>query len=118
MINDKIIRVSGTIEKSFSDPQSLIIVDQKVTTPFDVTNDEKSVKISTKNITANILRSTGEILFEDKSGQKLLQEQIGGGKIFKEYNCEQIHADGKPEKYKGWTTQQIFESPDDEAFFG
>ena len=118
VINDKIIRVSGTIEKSFSDPQSLIIVDQKESTPFDVTNDEKSVKISTKNVTANILRSTGEILFEDKSGQKLLQEQIGGGKIFKEYNCEQIHADGKPEKYKGWTTQQIFESPDDEAFFG
>jgi len=118
VINDKIIKVSATAEDNFKDQDSLIIVDQKRKTPFNISEDEEVIKLSTDAIIANILKKTGEISFTDKSGKKILQEQIGGGKKFTPYSCEQIHADGVPEKYKGWTTQSIFESPDEEAFFG
>ena len=118
IINDNIIRVSATSENSFPDPESLMIVDQAIKPEFEVSSEGEKIKLSTKNISAEILKSTGEILFSDKSGKKILQEQIGGGKTIKPYEVEQIHADGKPEKYKGWTTHQIFESPDDEAFYG
>ena len=118
VVNDKIIRVTATAEDNFKDQESLIIVDQKTKPSFEVSNDGDAVKVSTQNIVATVLKTTGEVCFTDKSGKKVLQEQIGGGKKFTPYTCEQIHADGKPETYKGWTTHQIFESPDDEAFYG
>ena len=118
VINDKIIRVSATAENNFKDPESLIIVDQNKKTSFDIYKEEDIINLSTKEIKARIKNTTGEITFIDNSGKTLLREQIGGGKIFKPYQCEQTHADGNPETYNGWTYQQIFESPDDEAFFG
>ena len=95
-----------------------MIVDQIPKKQYDVSSEGAQVIISTQNIISKISKTTGELIFTDKSGNTILQEQIGGGKTFKRYECEQIHANGKPEKYKGWTTKQIFESPDDEAFFG
>jgi len=118
VINDKIIRVTATAEDNFKDQESLIIVDQKTKPTFQTSNDVDSVKISTQNLVASVHKATGEVCFSDKSGKIILQEQIGGGKKFTPYTCEQIHADGKPETYHGWTTQQIFESPDNEAFYG
>ena len=119
VINDKIIRVSATAEDDFIDYESLIIVDQNEKTSFDILEDDEVIQLSTKDIIANILKTTGEIWFTDKKTDKIiLQEQIGGGKKFTPYKCEQTHADGKPETYNGWTTHQIFESPDDEAFYG
>ena len=119
VINDKIIRVSATAEDDFIDYESLIIVDQNEKTSFDIFEDDEVIQLSTKDIIANILKTTGEIWFTDKKTDKIiLQEQIGGGKKFTPYKCEQTHADGKPETYNGWTTHQIFESPDDEAFYG
>ena len=119
VINDKIIRVSATAEDDFIGHESLIIVDQKEKALFDILEDDEVVQLSTKDVSANILKTTGEIWFTDKKTNKIiLQEQIGGGKKFTPYKCEQTHADGKPETYNGWTTHQIFESPDDEAFYG
>ena len=118
VINDKIIRVSATLDENFADPQSLIIVDQNPIKEYNLADKGEEIEISIQNIIAKIQKGTGELLFTDKLGNTILQEQIGGGKTFKRYECKQIHSNGKPENYKGWTTQQIFESPDDEAFFG
>ena len=115
---DTVIRVTATAEKDFNDGESLIIVDQKKDVIFDTYEDNEVVKLWTNRVIANVLKSTGEVWFTDKLGNKILQEQIGGGKKFTPYTCEQTHFDGVPETYNGWTTQQIFESPDDEAFYG
>ena len=117
-INDNIIRVSATAEDDFNDHESLIIVDQEKKTSFEILEDDEIIQLSTKNIFANILKTTGEVWFTDKKDKIILKEQTGGGKKFTPYTCEQIHADGKPEVYNGWMTHQIFESPDDEAFYG
>ncbi|MCQ2257573.1 MAG: DUF5110 domain-containing protein [Bacteroidaceae bacterium] len=118
VMGEKIFRVSATAEDKFSDPQSLIIVDQKMETPYEVSNLGDTVTISTKSIKANVLASTGEVWFTDSVGNLIIHEQNGGGKEFKPYQCVQTHADGKEENYQGWTIRQVFESPDDEAFYG
>ena len=113
VINDKIIRVSATCEENFPDPKSLIIIDQNTKPEFNISENGEEIKLATNSLIAKILKTTGEISFTDKSGNTILQEQIGGGKTIKPYIVEQIHSDGKPETYKGWTTNHVFESPED-----
>ncbi len=115
---ENIIRVSATAEKKFADPQSLIIVDRDVDTPFDVEENGDTVTLSTAGLKARVLVSTGEICFYDKDGNAVLQEQKGGGKTFTPYEVTRTKADGSDQLYKGWTTRAVFESPEDEAFFG
>ena len=127
VMGEKIIRVSATAESKFADPQSLIIVPQHNRPAFWWVNFGDTVKVSTSEITANVLKSTGEVWFTDAQGNIILQEQKGGGKTFAPYTCEQTvwkaNADGPAEEavpttYTGWTTRAVFESPEDEAFYG
>ena len=118
VISPKIIHVSATAESRFADPKSLIIVPQKNDTPYEVKENGDIVTVSTGKINANVSTITGEVWFTDNTGKMILQEQKGGGKTFTPYSCEQIHADGTPEKYSGWSIRQVFESPADEAFYG
>ena len=118
VLGEKIIRVSATAENSFADPKSLIIVPQRERVAYSVSEKADTVIVQTKSLTAKVNGITGEVWFTDSKGNILLEEQKGGGKIFKPYSVTQIHADGRPEKYDGWTIQQIFESPADEAFYG
>ena len=117
-MGEKIIRVSATAEKQFADPQSLIIIDQQAKVPCEVTQQGDTVTLSTAAVRANVKASTGEVWFTDAEGRLIVQEQQGGGKTFTPYECTQTHADGTDETYKGWTVRQVFESPDDEAFYG
>jgi len=119
VVGDKIIQVSATAEKSFADKQSLIIVDQLAKTPYNIIEHGDTVTLSTRNLTANVLCSTGEVWFTDSLGKLIAKEQKGGGKTFAPYECKQTHADGKDETYKGWTIRQVFENLDDgEALYG
>lgn len=106
---ESIIRVSATPEKRFADPQSLIIIDRQEIPAFTVTSSGDTVTLSTDAVKANVLSSTGEVWFTDTEGNIILREQQGGGKSF-----SPVEADGT----KGWSYRQIFESPEDEAFYG
>jgi len=119
VMGEKIIKVSATAEKKFADNQSLIIVDQKMDTPYDVIENGDTISVKTSKISANVLCSTGEVWFTDSVGNLIVQEQKGGGKTFVPYECTQTHADGKDELYKGWSIRQVFENLDDEeALYG
>ncbi len=115
---ENIIRVSATREKKFADPQSLIIVDRDVNTPFTVTESGDTAILKTDFMQAHVLTTTGEVCFLYSTGDTILREQLGGGKTFRPYAVTREKADGKMQKYTGWTTRAIFESPEDEAFFG
>ncbi|MCD8282584.1 MAG: DUF5110 domain-containing protein [Prevotella sp.] len=137
---ENIIRVTATAEKTFADPQSLIIVDREVTTPlhnvgctrqsegklslrsfarhFDVEENGDTVTLSTSRLKARVLISTGEVAFLDSADNAVLQERESGGKTFAPYEVTRTTADGEDRLYKGWTTRAVFESPDGEAFFG
>ena len=108
VMGEKLIKVSATPQKRFADPESLVILPQE-DVEFSVSYADDIVTVSTGSVKANVLSTTGEIWFTDKDGNMILQEQKGGGKYF-----EPIEVEGT----SGYTFRQIFESPDDEAFYG
>ena len=128
VVSPDIIRVSATAEKKFADKESLIIVPQATDgVSYTMANNGDTVKVSTDKLDAYVLKSNGRVWFCDKQGNIILAEQAEGGKTLKPYECEQIvwtaNADGpmeqaNPTKYTGWTTQVVFDSPADEAFYG
>ena len=109
VMGEKLIRVSATPEGKFADPQSLIIVPGAEQTPFTVAQQGDTVTVSTDEVRASVLASTGEVWFTDEDGNLILQENKGGGKTF-----TPIEVEGT----RGYTVRQVFESPDDEAFYG
>ena len=109
VLGDKLIHVSATPEKKFADPESLVILEQERNTPFTVTSEDEVVTVATSAVKANVLVTTGEVWFTDPDGNVILKEQAGGGKSF-----EPIEVDGT----HGYSFRQVFESPEDEAFYG
>lgn len=109
-INDRVIKVSAIPEGEFSSEESLI-TDPELTFSGDfmVSEDSVFVTLSTKEIDAKVNKATGEVSFFDKSGNIILKENNGGGKSFIPIEVDGTH---------GYTLQQVFESPDDEAFYG
>ncbi|MBR2201793.1 MAG: DUF4968 domain-containing protein [Bacteroidales bacterium] len=117
VFGDRIIRVSATKDNAFKDPQSLAVVAQKCQPEFRVEQSGDTVKVITNALRANVLTSSGKVIFTDLNGNILLSE-ADGGRTFEPYQVTQTHADGKPETYKGWSYRQVFDSPDDEAIYG
>ena len=109
VVGDRLIHVSATPERRFADPESLIILPSQTETPFTVESSDDVVTVTTAALKANVRISTGEVWFSDLSGNVMLREEAGGGKTF-----EPIEVEGT----RGWTFRQVFESPDDEAFYG
>ena len=109
VLGDKLIRVSATPENKFADPQSLIIVPQTGTPEFTVTEDDGIVSVNTSAVVASVNQATGEVWFTDLEGNPILAEQAGGGKSFEPIEVEGTH---------GYTFRQVFDSPEDEAFYG
>ncbi len=109
VLGDKLIHVSATPDRKFADPQSLIIVPQTGATEFTVYEDDGVVSVKTAAVVASVSIATGEVWFTDLEGNPILAEQAGGGKTF-----EPIEVEGT----KGYSFRQVFESPEDEAFYG
>ncbi len=109
VMGEKLIRVSATPEKKFADPQSLVILPKTEEVPFEVESDGDVVTVSTAAVKANVRKTTGEVWFTDLSGNVILQERQGGGKSFEPIEVEGTH---------GYSFRQVFESPEDEAFYG
>lgn len=109
VMGERLIHVSATPEDEFTDKKSLIIVPQEKHTPFQVRQSGDTISVITKKLMASVLSSTGEVWFADEAGNIILRENKGGGKTFTPIGIE-----GK----KGYSIRQVFESPDDEAFYG
>ena len=109
VIGPKIIRVSATPEASFNDRKSLVVLPRKDRTPFTVEMEEGLVKVATDAVTARLDPADGKLTFTDASGKTLLASGSGGRMSF-----APIEVEGK----KAWSTQVVFDSPADEAFYG
>ena len=110
VINDRIIRVSATPEKQIPETKSLITVPQKMgQTPFTVMETDSTVTLTTAALKVIVSLKSGAVQFYDPEGRVLLSEKQGGGKTF-----TPIEVEGT----KGFTMRQVFDSPDDEAFYG
>ena len=109
VMGEKIIHLSATPERKFADPESLVIIPAKEKTGFAVEQNEDTITVSTSEIKANVLASTGEVWFTDMDGKVLLREDEGGGKSFSPIEVEGTN---------GYSFRQVFESPEDETFYG
>jgi len=111
VISDKIIHVIASPSTDFSTDKSLCIAKspELVTPVFEVDGDENYVTVSTAEIKAGVSLGSGQITFYDRNDNVILREPESGGKSFKPFSVEGTD---------GFSMQQIFESPVDEAFYG
>lgn len=123
VVNDRIIRVQATAEQSFRSKQSLIIVPQNSKAKYKVEEQGDDLIITTAAMRAVLNEATGQITFYDLKNQVLLKEVAQGGKTFKPFTVpdREIGVDiaKVPEAQKhGWSWRALFDSPDNEAFYG
>ena len=123
VVSDRIIRVQATAEQSFRNKQSLIIVPQKGKANYKVEEQGDDLIITTAAMRAVLNEATGQITFYDLKDQVLLKEVAQGGKTFKPFTVpdREIGVDiaKVPEAQKhGWSWRALFDSPDNEAFYG
>ncbi len=126
VMNDNIIRVRATSESALPVKKpSLMIVPQiaPAKKTYTISEDEQSVIVKAKNVTAVVNKATGAIVFFDATGKQLLKEAKDGKKFQnftvpeREYGVRNIG--GVTEEMKhGLTWQMLFDSPSDEAFYG
>ena len=123
VVNDRIIRVQATAEQGFRNKQSLIIVPQNSKAQYKVEEQGDDLIITTAAMRAVLNEATGQITFYDLKNQVLLKEVAQGGKTFKPFTVpdREIGVDiaKVPEAQKhGWSWRALFDSPDNEAFYG
>ena len=123
VVSDKIIRVQATAEQSFRNKQSLIIVPQESKAKYQVEEQGDNLVITTSAMRAVLNEATGHIAFYDLKGNVLLNEVAQGGKTFKPFTVPDremgVDIAKVPEAQKhGWSWHALFDSPDNEAFYG
>ena len=123
VVSDKIIRVQATAEPSFRNKQSLIIVPQNSKANYKVEEQGDNLVITTAAMRAVLNEATGHITFYDLKDHVLLNEVAQGGKTFKPFTVPDremgVDIAKVPETQKhGWSWRALFDSPDNEAFYG
>lgn len=110
VVSDKVIHVVATPSDDFSKKESLITsFTQTLTEGWSVNESDKEISLSTTELTAKISMETGEVSFVDKEGNPILSENNKGIK-----NFIPVEIDG----YKSNALHQVFNSDDNEAFYG
>lgn len=110
VMSDDIIRVVATPELEFSGRKSLCVIPQdKADVDFKVVENDGILELTTSKVKAQVSLQSGEVSFFDLNGKPLLQEEKGGHKKFTAIEVDNTC---------GYTFEQVFESPDDEAFYG
>ncbi len=108
--SENIIRIIAAPEKSFSDRRSLMVNKTKwESATWSLKQYQDSLEITTSKLAVHVNKKTGAISFYNSRGELLLQEKVDGGKIITPAEVMGEHT---------YHIQQIFNSPDDEAFYG
>ena len=109
VLGDELIHVSATPDQDFPNDSSLIIVPGIQPVPFTVDDTGDSITLKTALLKVRVSKANGGLIFKDKDGRRILAEAEGGGRSF-----VPIEVEGT----KGYSIRQLFDSPDDEAFYG
>lgn len=109
VVNDQIIRVVASPAGELTESKSLAVVDSLgKQVSFEVVEQNDSIILSTSRLKAKVSMATGDVKFYDENNRLILQERETG-KSFTPISVEGTD---------GYTFTQVFESPDDEAFYG
>ncbi len=127
VVSPEIIRVTATVENKFSTKESLIVLPQEKFSDWSVEENDGVITLSTSEITALVCEKTGIVTFKDAEGNILLQESKNGKSFSHVEDFPWLkHDDQNMHKHcvakdcfdSYYRVSDMFESPDDEAFFG
>jgi alpha-D-xyloside xylohydrolase len=102
VVSENIIRVASSPVDSIPSAESLVVLPSSSIPAFEVKENDDMLTISTSSIQAHVSLTSGQVSFTDKSGKTFLKEDAGGGTF-------------QPSSH---AIKQVFESEDDEAFYG
>jgi alpha-D-xyloside xylohydrolase len=102
VVSENIIRVVSSPVDSIPSNKSLVVLPNSSTPAFEVKEIDDTLTISTSSIQAHVSLATGQVSFTDKSGKTFLKEAASGGSF----------------QTSSHAVKQVFESEDDEAFYG
>ena len=124
IINDQIIRVRATSKEQLPDkPASLMIVPQTSKAKGTIADEGATMVVKTARVKAVVEKSTGSLTFYDSEGKQLLHEATDG-KQFWDFTVPErelgIKGGKQPTQQQrhGLTWRMLFDSTDDEAFYG
>ena len=107
---ENIIRVIAAQDTPFSKRPSLMTnLTQWAPVPWSVKTNAGEVEISTAKVTVRVNSLSGEVAFYSPHDRLLLHEKTGGGKII---TAAEVMGE------QTFHIRQLFDSPDDEAFYG
>jgi alpha-D-xyloside xylohydrolase len=109
VIGNNIIRVMATPTTFGVKNKSLIIVPQETTPNFTVQDVNGTVQVITATLIVTVSAYDGHVAFFDKKTGKVLLNEAVEGKTFKPITVEGTN---------GVTWREVFDSSDDEAFYG
>ncbi len=110
IISDKIIQVISTPGNDIEKEPSLIIEDEgKSSSDWQLTEEGKSLIITTAYLQARVDAATGVVTFSDKNGKAILREEPGSYQAFSpvQYGNEKVYQ-----------LKKVFQAGEDEAFYG
>ena len=109
-LSQNIIHVIASPAKRPSQDKSLCVISHpRPGLKYNVTISGDTLILSTSALKAEVSLSTGQVVFRNANGKVLLAEHAGGGKSFSPISVEGT---------SGYSMRQVFESPEDEAFYG
>ena len=110
VINPDIIRVVATTQNSFTNDESLMVInDLNGFNDWQVKEKDGEIVVETDRISAHVNKIDGSVYFSDQKGRIKLRENTRGRKL------------GEKKLYNGdssWFFCQEFDSPPNEAFYG
>lgn len=110
VLDEKIVHVIASPVDSLSSRPSLMIKEQNLPpVKWNVTEKENEIIITTSELKIIINSVNGAISFLNANGNSLLSEKSSDGKIF---TSTEILGENT------FNAQQLFDSPEDEAFYG
>jgi alpha-D-xyloside xylohydrolase len=109
-VNDKIFHVVATPERVFRQGKSLCVIDSNsAPSYFNAIQENENVIVSTGEVKAKVSLATGQLTFLDRENNILLKESSDSGRSFYPITIEGTH---------GYRLRQVFDSPEQEAFYG
>ncbi len=110
VVDDDIIRVVAIPEGSNDSISnaSMMVVPYSPSTPFEVVETASGIDVKTTQLIASVSFPDGHVTFKDTTGQVILAESQQGRSL------EPFALEGT----QAYHVRQVFESPDDEAFYG
>lgn len=109
VINDRVIHVMASRGDSLPADTSLsVLKNAKKKVDWTFSDVGGNLVLKTSKVQATIEASSGKVSFSDLNGSPILTEKVNG----RSFNAWQLEGN------QTYSVRQVFESPDDEAFYG